>query len=885
MDGSKPSDAPDTLTLRPATTADVPALVTLENACFEGDRLTRRSFHHMITKAHAALLLVERGGALLGYALVLFHRGTSLARLYSLAVAPDARGLGLGRQLTEAAEESARAHDCVAMRLEVRPDNRDAIALYERLGYRQYSLRADYYEDHADALCLQKRIQAVRPPRPEAVPYYAQTTEFTCGAASLMMALKALDPGQPLDRHTELQLWREATTIFMTSGHGGCSPQGLALAAWRRGLSVCLWVNDPGPGFLDGVRSEDKKAVMTLVHEDFMAQIAETDIHIAEGAASLADLTAALDDGAVPLVLISSYRISRNKSPHWIVLTGHDERFIYAHDPEVDGDLMKTEVDSATSPFSRRIFSRCPIRTPPAPGGGDPAAARPGGPGMTGVVLLVDKPTAFPWDAAGRVLMSGRDYIARADLAKDRTLKVINLSNDLSYLGMGYYCSLLAEARGHRVVPSAGTLLDIARRDRRRAALEVLSAALRKTMARLKDEPEQAFSLTVFFGHPCDPRFRVLARQAFDRFRTPILRLSIRWDQGWYVHSVTSLTLGDLRPEHEERFVSALDAYTRGAWRAPKEAAAPRYALAILHDPKDPLPPSDRRALAKFVSTGAKLGIAVEMITKRDYARLAEYDALFIRETTAIDHHTFRFAQKAAEEGMAVIDDPVSILRCTNKVYLAELLTANKVPTPRTLILDRKRLLDAEALGYPLVLKIPDGSFSRGVVKVADRAELKAKARELFDESDLLLAQEYMYTAFDWRIGILDRKPLYAAQYHMAKKHWQIYKHEGEGRFKSGGWTTVAVDAVPEAVVRTALAAANLIGDGLYGVDLKQTDKGVFVIEVNDNPSLESGVEDQVIKDALYTAILRSFIARIERRPVLGTRGGRAKVESAAEQM
>ena len=100
----------------------------------------------------------------------------------------------------------------------------------------------------------------------------------------------------------------------------------------------------------------------------------------------------------------------------------------------------------------------------------------------------------------------------------------------------------------------------------------------------------------------------------------------------------------------------------------------------------------------------------------------------------------------------------------------------------------------------------------------------------------------------------------------MSKDHWQILKHEEGGRFKEGAWRTLAVADAPKDVINIALKAANLIGDGLYGVDLKQNDKGIYVIEINDNPNIDSGVEDGVLKDELYLAILREFQARLNRK-------------------
>ncbi len=274
--------------------------------------------------------------------------------------------------------------------------------------------------------------------------------------------------------------------------------------------------------------------------------------------------------------------------------------------------------------------------------------------------------------------------------------------------------------------------------------------------------------------------------------------------------------------------------------------------------------------MQRFVEVGERLGIAVDLIGRKDYARLAEYDALLIRETTSVDSHTYRFARKAESEGLVVMDDPSSILRCTNKVYLADLLASHGLGMPATEILYRERLGEieqvGERLGFPLVLKIPDGCFSRGVIKVTSAAELRRAAGELFEHSVLLLAQEYCYTEYDWRIGVLNRKPLYACQYFMSKGHWQIYNHKAKGADINGECRTLPVHEAPRAVVDLALQAAGLIGDGLYGVDLKQAGDRVVVIEVNDNPNLDAGIEDAYLQDDLYALVLEEFIRRLDLR-------------------
>ena len=339
---------------RLAQLADVDELLALENQCFETDRLNARNFQWMVSRANACLLVAEAGDHLAGYALVLFHRGTSLGRLYSLAISEPARGQRLGQQLLERAEQHAVSRDCAYLRLEVRLDNASAIRLYERNGYRLFDHIDDYYADHAPALRYEKRIRDFAVSVPRQVPYYAQTLDFSCGPACLLMAMKALQPGRSMRRHEEVQIWREATTVFMTSGHGGCSPQGLALAALRRGFDVGLQVSVQGPLFLAGVRSEEKREVMRLVHEEFSRELADSTVRLLGSAAlNLLHLQATQ---ALALVLISSYRLTRSKAPHWVLVAGCDDDFVYLHDPDVDHSQQRRAMDCQYMPVSHQEF-------------------------------------------------------------------------------------------------------------------------------------------------------------------------------------------------------------------------------------------------------------------------------------------------------------------------------------------------------------------------------------------------------------------------------------------------------------------------------------------------------------------------------------------------
>lgn len=344
--------------IREATLEDVNALIQLENACFETDRISRRSFRWMIEKGHALLLVALIDQQLVGYVLLLYSRGTSLGRVYSLAVDRDFRKAGIAIKLMQEAEKQALEDGRSFLRLEVRPDNQQAIRLYEKLDYQPFDIVTDFYEDHADALRLMKVLHHQPEITHPQVAHYSQTTDFTCGPSCLMMAMKTFEPDLALDRQLELQLWREATTIFMTSGHGGCSPQGLSLAAWRRGLVTRLVTNSDEIPFINGVRSDDKKAVIECVHHDFEQQISEAGIQQIQATVDTNLLQDYLEQGSLALVLISSYRLNQSKSPHWVLVVSISDTFVYFHDPDVDWDENKSITDKGFIPVTHQEFNR-----------------------------------------------------------------------------------------------------------------------------------------------------------------------------------------------------------------------------------------------------------------------------------------------------------------------------------------------------------------------------------------------------------------------------------------------------------------------------------------------------------------------------------------------
>lgn len=345
--------------IREAQVKDIDTLVEIENLSFETDRFSRRSFRYLLTKANALSFVEESDEVVRGYATLLFHAGISLARLYSIAVHPQYHGQGIAGSLLRSIEELALLRDCVYVRLEVRSDNAVARTLYEKSGYRKIGVIADYYEDSMEATRYEKFLPSGQKPSITTLEHYQQTLDFTCGPSSLMMAMHGLDKSFVMDRKTELRIWREATTIFMTSGHGGCSPHGLALSAMKRGFRVILYFKeDPIKFMADTVRSEEKKEVMKLVQEDFIEKVAHSLIEVKMQNLSLAEMEEHVLLGRIPIILISSYRMYGAKFPHWIVVTGFDEKYVYCHDPYIALDRDKTVLESVNMPILKKDFEK-----------------------------------------------------------------------------------------------------------------------------------------------------------------------------------------------------------------------------------------------------------------------------------------------------------------------------------------------------------------------------------------------------------------------------------------------------------------------------------------------------------------------------------------------
>lgn len=493
-------------------------------------------------------------------------------------------------------------------------------------------------------------------------------------------------------------------------------------------------------------------------------------------------------------------------------------------------------------------------------------------------LIVVDDPEDWPAHPGGPSVVPAYGYLTDPGCGEACAGRVFNLCRSYRYQSLGYYVSLLAEARGRQAWPRVDTIEDLQSQSLAQTFTSQLAQAVEQALAGLE---AAHFELSAYFGRGfadgrggdegfaghCD----ALAQQLFVLLQAPLLRARFERAGGrWHTRSIALVGVRELPDEHRRFAVHAAASFFAERERS-SHSRARGFDLAILHNPQGVNLPSDAEALRKFAAAATLLGMHPEFITPADFDRLPAFDALFIRDTTFAHHYTYRFARRARNDGLVVIDDPDSILKCNNKVFLAELLAQHWLPIPRTLLIHRGNIdRIVPLLTLPCVLKQPDSSFSSGVDKADSEPALRAVVAGFLEKSALIVAQEWLPTEFDWRIGILDRRVLFVCKYYMAHGHWQIIDHNGAHGRREGRTEALAVGEAPEAVLRIALQAANLIGDGFYGVDIKQTGQRCCIIEINDNPNVDAGHEDGVLKDALYREVMAVFRRRLERRAAEG---------------
>lgn len=477
-------------------------------------------------------------------------------------------------------------------------------------------------------------------------------------------------------------------------------------------------------------------------------------------------------------------------------------------------------------------------------------------------IIVTDDPPGWDFLNPLASVVHATEYLASENFNQSQSLRVINLCQSYEHQTIGYYVSLLAHARDHKAIPSVHSIQDVLNTSLSKLISQEIDEEIENSLHDIKMDE---FIFSLYFGQNMAKRHAIMAKKLHGLFPLPMIRFTLDKKKQWRIKKLQPLALADVPPHHVDFMKEAAESYLSKKrfhqWRKKQRF----HDLAILTDPSELNAPSNKKALEIFVQSGEEMGLNIDFIERNDNKSLAEYDALFIRATTSVNHYTYRMARRAAQENLVVIDDPQSIVKCSNKVYLAELMRTHQIPTPETLFLS-KYDNSIPQIEFPCILKKPDSAFSHGVIKIEDSKSLQKSLQQFFKTSDLVVVQPFIPTEFDWRIGVLDNKAIFACRYFMAPNHWQIYNWDAQQETREGACETVPIHDVPDAVIKTALKTTRFIGDGLYGVDIKSYGDTHYVIEVNDNPNIDYGIEDKILGDALYQQIMTVFLQRIRRK-------------------
>jgi glutathione synthase/RimK-type ligase-like ATP-grasp enzyme len=272
-------------------------------------------------------------------------------------------------------------------------------------------------------------------------------------------------------------------------------------------------------------------------------------------------------------------------------------------------------------------------------------------------------------------------------------------------------------------------------------------------------------------------------------------------------------------------------------------------------------------ALMRIAQISHHQGHRTEFIFRPDMWKIPEFDAIYIRAITDPLNSAYVTSRIAELNGIKVVDDSESIRICCDKVNMyTHLIKAGvKIPEtrfikPNELTWKRGKELLAE-LGKPLVLKAPNSSFSMYVDRASTPQEFLKIGKKYLRRADRLVVQKYVKSEFDWRVGVLGGEPIYVCQYTIPRRQWKVSTYTQQGREIYGPVRGVPLKKASPNLINTALEAAAAIGKGLYGVDLKQVGDDFIVIEVNDNPTIAHGEEDQEAPD-IYQKIIKFLLAK-----------------------
>ena len=257
-------------------------------------------------------------------------------------------------------------------------------------------------------------------------------------------------------------------------------------------------------------------------------------------------------------------------------------------------------------------------------------------------IIVVNNPDEWKFDIPGIAAVSASDYLTEPGFSNAKGIRVYNLCRSYRYQSYGYYVSLLAAARGHKPKPSVTTINDMKTPSVIRVVSDDVDRLIQKKLAHIQHEK---FTLSIYFGKNVAKHYDPLCSKLYQMFEAPFLRAYfVKSGGSWHLQNISPIAVSDIPTEHYDFISETAQKYFAGRGLATLKPTRYRFDLAILYNPEDPSSPSDKRAIELFSRAAETLRISTEIISKDNYSRIPEFDALFIRETTSVNHHTYKFA-------------------------------------------------------------------------------------------------------------------------------------------------------------------------------------------------------------------------------------------------
>lgn len=297
------------------------------------------------------VFFARRGGAIVGLLIGRRRRTTSMLRIACFWVdADDIDTNDVGRELVSALEQLSLDSDILTWRIAADTSEKDIPANLRVLaGIATVRPGATYSE---------RRLRNDEATANSTTPIYTQTTGFTCGSASLMMAFAGLNPSAGMDRLLEIDMWREATTVVSMDGPGGCDPYGLALAAASRSYPVKVFMSTPEAILIDRGNTQAKRDLMKFVQADFKSRVLDAGIKVEDRAFTIAELRVAVAAGSIAVVLIDQMETHGRPAPHWVVAHAVSEDHFLVNDPWFEADALEIAADVVDLPIRHAMFER-----------------------------------------------------------------------------------------------------------------------------------------------------------------------------------------------------------------------------------------------------------------------------------------------------------------------------------------------------------------------------------------------------------------------------------------------------------------------------------------------------------------------------------------------